>query len=233
MIGLLRGPLNQKASAVQSNVPYETSGSLGLSLAQKLPTNYTGLAVYSRAKIMQIARLTPEFAQVMQQYSQQSNISMQYSDCGNSCSATVKVKLSALTLALIANVKQGFGFKTKCSVTEYDQLKVGPAIQQPIFVTSTSLYPIGGLAKTGYFYENAGIMFNVTYRISAKSGDQAAVNGTGNLGANGTLTNNLTSRMKSHICNVTGGSVEYKVRLSSQTIALASNRSEDRFLEDQ
>lgn len=43
----------------------------------------------------------------------------------------------------------------------------------------------------------------------------------------------FTYRMQSHLCNVTGGLVEYKVRLASQTISLAANRSEDRFLEDQ
>ncbi|KAH7401084.1 hypothetical protein DE146DRAFT_612194 [Phaeosphaeria sp. MPI-PUGE-AT-0046c] len=66
--------------------------------------------------------------------------------------------------------------------------------------------------------------FNVTYRTSQSSRQTSDLNGTYTL---------LITHLKSHICNITGGSVEYEVRLSSQTISLASNRSEDRFLQAQ
>jgi hypothetical protein len=39
--------------------------------------------------------------------------------------------------------------------------------------------------------------------------------------------------MRSHICNLTGSTVEYQVHLDPQTISLESNRSSDRFLQDQ
>ncbi|KAF2828753.1 hypothetical protein CC86DRAFT_288434 [Ophiobolus disseminans] len=67
-------------------------------------------------------------------------------------------------------------------------------------------------------------MFNVTFRIGQKGGSRKIGN---------TTVNTISTQLKSHICNVTGGIVEYKVQLSSQTVKLASNRSEDRFLQDQ
>jgi hypothetical protein len=88
---MLRGPLNQRASAVQSNVGYETSGSLQIALAQKLPEGYTGISSDNRGHVLAVARLTLDFSQIMQEYSQRLNISMPHSDCGDSCKASVKV----------------------------------------------------------------------------------------------------------------------------------------------
>jgi hypothetical protein len=99
------------------------------------------------------------------------------------------------------------------------------AFDQPIFVTSTSLYPIGKRAEPpGDWYEDVGMRFNATYQISRTTGQASNANGT-------YVTQ--TTKFKSHVCNVTGGIVEYSVRLSSQTISLATNRSEHRFLVDQ
>jgi hypothetical protein len=88
---MLRGPLNQKASAVQSNVGYETHGTLQIALAQKLPEQYAGIAFDNRGHSLKVARLTPEFTQIMQDYSQRLNISMPHADCGESCKGSVKV----------------------------------------------------------------------------------------------------------------------------------------------
>jgi hypothetical protein len=98
------------------------------------------------------------------------------------------------------------------------------AFDQPIFVTSSSLYPIGQKAKAGTFYEDMGIRFNVTYRTGYTYGE--IKNRTETIPT-------MITNLKSHICNITGGSVSYKVHLSSQTISLASNRSEDQFLKAQ
>ena len=37
-------------------------------------------------------------------------------------------------------------------------------------------------------------------------------------------------RLKHHSCNLTGGIVEYKVRIGSQAMTLSEDRSDDRFL---
>jgi hypothetical protein len=89
---MLRGPLNQRASTVQSNVGYETHGELRLALAQKLPEGYAGVASDNRGHILNVGRLTPDFTQIMQDYSQRLNISMSHADCGDSCQASVKVR---------------------------------------------------------------------------------------------------------------------------------------------
>lgn len=44
--------------------------------------------------------------------------------------------------------------------------------------------------------------------------------------------NSIVSRFRTHICNVTGATVEYKAQLSSQSISLSPNGSDDRVLED-
>lgn len=120
---------------------------------------------------------------------------------------------------------QGFGFNTSCSITEYESEHAATqAFDQPVFVSSTTLYPIGKKAAAGTYYEDMGMRFNVTYRTSQSQRQTSDVNGTYTL---------LITHLKSHICNITGGSVAYKVLLSSQTISLASARSEDRFLQPQ
>lgn len=120
---------------------------------------------------------------------------------------------------------QGFGFNTTCWFTEYTQeVPVIPVPDQKIFVSSTSLYPIGERSQIATFYEDVGMKFNVTYRTSHSYGDVID---------NGKKVQGMITNLKSHICNITGGLVEYKVRLSQQTISLASSRSEDRFLERQ
>ncbi|KAF2130904.1 hypothetical protein P153DRAFT_206499 [Dothidotthia symphoricarpi CBS 119687] len=93
VVSLLRGPLNQRASHIESNILYNTSGTIPITVAQQLTEGYTGIARDSRAPIMEISRLTPDFAQVMQEYSERSNISIDTQDgsCGDSCTAFVKV----------------------------------------------------------------------------------------------------------------------------------------------
>lgn len=81
---------------MQSNAAYNTSGSVQLFVAQKLPLGYTGLAEDSRSSMMRIARLTPDFAKVMSEFSSRSNMSMKYDDCGDSCGATIKVRTRTL-----------------------------------------------------------------------------------------------------------------------------------------
>lgn len=81
----------QRASAVQSDVSYTTTGNASVAIAQRFPEGYTGIATDSRATIMKIARLTPDFAQIMQEYSVRSNITVPHGDCGDTCTASVKV----------------------------------------------------------------------------------------------------------------------------------------------
>ncbi|KAH5348573.1 hypothetical protein HBI49_198500 [Parastagonospora nodorum] len=203
VLALLRGPINQRASAVQSNVGYNTSGTLQLPVAQRIPDGYTAITFDTRSSTAMVGRLMPDFAQIMQDYSARANISMAHSDCGESCVASIK----------------GFGFKTSCDTTDFtlEKSTTGGAFDQTIFEASTSLYPIGERVTGQTGYDNAGIRFNVTYRDSRSYRDGSSV---------------MVMKFKSHICNLTGSTAEYKVRLSSQTISLASNRSEDLFFED-
>jgi hypothetical protein len=134
-----------------------------------------------------------------------------------------KYNFALVSLVLIIN--QAFGFNTTCWTTEYTQaVPIIPVPDQEIFVSSTSLYPIGEKAQIATYYEDVGMQFNVTCRTSHNYGDVID---------NGKKVQGMITNLKSHICNLTGGLVEYKVRLSQQTVSLASNRSEDRFLETQ
>ena len=91
MLSLLRGPLNQRASQVQSNVHYNTSGMLQLRMAQHLPDGYSGVDRYSRTPVYETARLTPVFTKILQEYSYNRDVAVDYSKCGKSCVATVNV----------------------------------------------------------------------------------------------------------------------------------------------
>lgn len=92
MLGLLRGPLTQKASTVQSNVRFETKGDVPLMVAQKLPEGYTGVNMLSRAIYTRVtSRLTPVFNTVMQEYSTRASMTLEYPGCGESCVVTVQV----------------------------------------------------------------------------------------------------------------------------------------------
>lgn len=108
--------MNQRASRVESNVAYNTSGTIPLAVAQRLTEGYTGIARDSRAPIMEISRLTPEFAQVMQEYSERSNISITIPDhaCGDSCTTSVKVPspmYAESRVEMSANFAVGFRFQ--------------------------------------------------------------------------------------------------------------------------
>ena len=91
IVGLLRGPLNQRASLVRPNDPFTTQGSMKLNVAQTLPDGYTGLSVQSRAKVKSTARLTQVFGSVMQGYSSRSDMKLDHTVCGDSCTTNVKV----------------------------------------------------------------------------------------------------------------------------------------------
>jgi hypothetical protein len=108
-VSVLRGPLNQRASVVQSNVRYDTSGIMSLAVAQQLPTGYTGVRDDGRVRNRTITSLTPTFAEIMQEYSLRSNITMdtEASSCGESCSTTIRVRTMKLYISqrLKANVQ--------------------------------------------------------------------------------------------------------------------------------
>lgn len=93
------------------------------------------------------------------------------------------------------------------------------AFDQEVFVTSTTLYPIADDISTSKYWDDAGIQFNATYRIPLLPEDT-------------TNSDLIPARLRSHICNVTGGTVRYSVQLSSQSATLSTNRSDDQFLED-
>jgi hypothetical protein len=94
-MSFLRGPLNQRASVVATNVRHNTSGNMSLYVAQQLPTGYTGIIRMSRTMNRDTARLTPVFAEIMQDYSLRSKIIIdaQNGACGDSCTLSVKVPI--------------------------------------------------------------------------------------------------------------------------------------------
>ena len=91
MLSVLRGPLNQRATSVQSNVVFRTNGTVNLSLGQVLPVGYTGKGLQSRATIWETQRLTQNFSEIMNEYTSRSNLTLKHSHCGKQCSITVKV----------------------------------------------------------------------------------------------------------------------------------------------
>ncbi|CAI9627555.1 unnamed protein product [Alternaria burnsii] len=214
-VSVLRGPLNQRASAVQSNVRYDTSGNMSLAVAQQLPTGYTGVPDDGRVRSRTITSLTPTFAEIMQEYSLRSNITIDTgaSSCGESCSTTIK----------------GFGFTSQCDTSEVVFSHDGSlSYEQQLFSVSSSLYNVDDpnddpSTVTGVDnlagWENTGIRFNATYSVPLQDGD-----------ADG-QTDPQVFRLRSHICLLTGSIMEYHFELSSNSAQLSTKRSDDEFIE--
>jgi hypothetical protein len=71
---------------VQSNALYDIVGPVRLTIAKTLPNNYTGIAANTRQSgIMETARLTQNFTEVMREYSLRANITMENSGCDKIC----------------------------------------------------------------------------------------------------------------------------------------------------
>ena len=117
---------------------------------------------------------------------------------------------------------QGFGFKSNCSLE--DSLTVYNGIPQYhiLFKVDSSLYKITEGEVQASSWPDAGIRLNATYMIPSLPEDSEIP-----LGDNYTIP----IRVRSHVCDLSGGIVNYTVELSSQTIRLSSNSSEDKFLE--
>jgi hypothetical protein len=89
----------------------------------------------------------------------------------------------------------------------------------PLFATSATIYPLNGVTNQRQ-YEDAGIRLNATYNIALRDDEKDFASSI------------MRMRLRSHICDVTGGTVEYKIDIASGTISLHSGRSEDRVLKD-
>lgn len=106
-----------------------------------------------------------------------------------------------------------------CDVDEFVQYQTGIPYDQEIFVTSTALYQIGELDYSKKYWLDAGIRLNATYNIPLRGDENSSLE-------------RLPTRLRSHICNVTGGIVEYNLQIYPQSVTLSSKRSDDQFLED-
>ena len=93
---LARGPLNQKASYVQENVPFSTHGTTSLHLAQSLPSDYTAVQQNSRTASYLTAMLEPVFSEITNEYSTRSPINSTYTTCGESCSVQGMVSIETI-----------------------------------------------------------------------------------------------------------------------------------------
>jgi hypothetical protein len=100
----------------------------------------------------------------------------------------------------------------ECHDEEYLQDKPSNnAATQTIFETSTKLYPIGPMSSLGTFYDNMGIRLNATYRVQLTEQDRST-----------TPKDTMRTRLKSHICDLTGAVVNYDIRLHHSDIYFVS-----------
>jgi hypothetical protein len=91
-LGMLRGPLSQRASSVRSNVPQVAQGFAQVNVAQRLPSGYTGIDARSRTLMsFETSRLTPVFKSIIRGYSSHTNMYLEDVALPESCDLTVKV----------------------------------------------------------------------------------------------------------------------------------------------
>ncbi|RYN53703.1 hypothetical protein AA0118_g9539 [Alternaria tenuissima] len=188
---------------------------MSLAVAQQLPTGYTGVRDDGRVRNRTITSLTPTFAEIMQEYSLRSNITMdtEASSCGESCSTTIR----------------GFGFTSQCDTSEVVFSHDGSlSYEQELFSVSSNLYNVDDLNDDASTvtavnnlagWKNTGIRFNATYSVQLQDGD-----------ADG-QTDPQVFRLRSHICFLTGSIMEYHFELSSNSAQLSTKRSDDKFIQ--
>jgi hypothetical protein len=71
---------------VESDALYDIVGPVRLTIAKTLANNYTGIAANTRQSgVMETARLTQNFTEVMREYSLRANITMENSGCDKTC----------------------------------------------------------------------------------------------------------------------------------------------------
>lgn len=94
MFSLLRGPLNQRASSVKSNVIYDSQGLLHIRAAQRLPEDYGGVAANSSHTFRpyETVGLTSYFGAIANQYSLRTKIFVNNTGCEHICNTSVKVR---------------------------------------------------------------------------------------------------------------------------------------------
>ena len=83
---------------------------------------------------------------------------------------------------------------------------------QDLFDSSVELYKIAD--GTDYWTYSAGLQLNATFFVAQQYSDDDT---------------KVSYHLKSHICNLTGGVVEYTVHLAGTVVSL-TDRSEDKFL---
>lgn len=210
LAGLLRGPLNQRASVVSPYNTYEVQGSFHLDIAKKLPDGYTGINTYSRAITMETSRLTSNFSAITKGFTVQSTLPMRYSPCGDTCSATVKVSLiythDNCWICILIAPAQGFGFDAVCQISNFTiEQPSTAAFSQELFVTTSTIYQIGDqFTEDGFAWADTGIMLNATYFLSS------------DYTRDGVIAFNFTS----HVCNMTAGTRTYDIGLTQNTIGV-------------
>ncbi|KAH7122819.1 hypothetical protein B0J11DRAFT_348368 [Dendryphion nanum] len=202
LIGVLRGPLNQRASTVETNVRFDTQGSVQLNVAQTLPNGYTGVSQRSRTSTKSTSRLTATFNSIMQEYSARQNMIIGYREnCGDWCRTSVK----------------GFGFNATCAMTEYKTTQnITASFTLPTFSTRATIYDVANGPVTGLpQWEDTGLRLNATWFIQ----EEPIQNTT------------RTFIWKSHICNLTAGTINYDIQLikgTSQLTIGANSKSFER-----
>ncbi|KAK8191561.1 hypothetical protein IWZ00DRAFT_283601 [Phyllosticta capitalensis] len=150
-----RSPMNQNAVGFIPNVPYDTSGSLHLEVASRLPDGYTGQTTYSRTVTADTSALTRDFSNIMLNYSNRQALIINHNsdECGDSCDTTVN----------------SFGFLANCTTD------VGPVVNMTgkssstfwtIFSTGVAIW--GDYEKQTYY---AGLNLTSSYQ-SNKTGTQ-------------------------------------------------------------
>jgi len=101
-LSLLRGPLYQRASTIDTSHSETIQGNFDLNIARELPDGYTSSSVATRAaSTRETARLSAPFTEIMNEYSARSNMTLTYSECGDSCSTRVQVSSHMHSLGTI------------------------------------------------------------------------------------------------------------------------------------
>ena len=205
-ISVARGPLMQQATSVR-NVRFSTQDTMEVHVAQQLPQQYTSVRQSSRVPAAEsVAYLTSNFTSVLQEYQNHKDMVIQHSNCGDSCSTSVKAFGFGVTCT---NTTLDYDFSLNC--TAGGSCSVGAIVN--VFSINASRISIDTKKEISGFQSFSALQLNSSFIAHPSGSDKG----------------NMLLRS----CTLRGGIVEYPILITNGTVLFASKDwRNDSFVEE-
>ena len=205
-VSIARGPLLQQATSV-GNVLFSTEDTMEVHVAQQLPQQYTSVPQLTRVTAAEtLTYLTSNFTRVLQSYQNHEDMVILNSNCGDSCSTSVKAFGFGVTCT---NTTVDYDFSLNC--TAGGACSVGTIVN--VFSTNASMISIDTNKENSGFQSFSALQLLSSF-IAVPSGSDK-----------GTL--------QQQSCTLRSGIVEYPILITNGTVSfLSRDWRNDTFVEE-